>query len=380
MSIKRTITSGFDGSDWSPILGWFLIAGLVLVTVLGTMSNTFSSGKFIASGLSSLFLGASALFVGTILGFIFAIPRSHQGNNSQVIGSNLNSSDNNAVETQIRYMENTNLEQISDWLTKIIVGVTLIEFQTLGESLSDISTDFGPLFHDQYGAAVAGAVIVFFVTGGFLTTYLWTRIYLAKEFVKGAMTEEFTRRSEIQDKIDASALSIADRQLSRTNDSTPFATKELKELLGKASASVREVIFQKARRQRRNSWKDDKERMENTIPVFRGLIGANTADSKSYAQLGYALKDMVSPDWEGALDSLNKAITNREVSGKAKRYFQEANRAICLINLDQNYKAGVASTKKSKAKIIRDLKVSSQVVIDSSDTIAKWIEINEVEL
>ena len=46
-------------------------------------------------------------------------------------------------------MPNTNLEQISDWLTKIIVGVGLVEIWAVIEWFDDIGTTAGPAIWDN---------------------------------------------------------------------------------------------------------------------------------------------------------------------------------------------------------------------------------------
>jgi hypothetical protein len=71
------------------------------------------------------------------------------------------------------------LEQVADWLTKILVGVGLVELGTLGTALAKVG--------DQVAKAVTPAptgtavvtevVIITFATIGFLASFLWTRIY-----------------------------------------------------------------------------------------------------------------------------------------------------------------------------------------------------------
>ena len=82
------------------------------------------------------------------------------------------------------YGVNTNLTDISDWLTKIIVGVGLVQLGKIrgqlkdaanfvarglvGSSSKDVST-FAPM---------ALGIILYFVTLGFLSSYLLTRVWL----------------------------------------------------------------------------------------------------------------------------------------------------------------------------------------------------------
>jgi hypothetical protein len=77
---------------------------------------------------------------------------------------------------------NTNLEQISDWLTKIIVGVTLVEINPalarLGQAASLIAKSLGGEHQLSFGYAI----LVYFSTSGFLGSYLLTRLYLQLAF------------------------------------------------------------------------------------------------------------------------------------------------------------------------------------------------------
>lgn len=63
-----------------------------------------------------LLLALASVMVGVLVGFLFGIPRALQ-----------NAGTGGAEAGWGRYSTNTNLEQISDWLTKILVGVGLVE-------------------------------------------------------------------------------------------------------------------------------------------------------------------------------------------------------------------------------------------------------------
>ena len=78
-------------------------------------------------------------------------------------------------------VHNDNLVQISDWLTKIIVGVGLTQLYNLphfilkvGETLQN---SFGTGY---YGRDASIAIILYFVVIGFLCAYIWTRIYFVR--------------------------------------------------------------------------------------------------------------------------------------------------------------------------------------------------------
>ena len=126
-------------------------------------------------------IACASFLVGVLLGFIFGIPRALQSH----------SQGQNQTDTGLTYQVNTNLEQISDWLTKIIVGVSLVElgrvpelFRRLGDYLSAC---LGELCKSP---SVAVVVVVLFVVLGFLAGYLLTRLYLTGAFQRAEAPRE----------------------------------------------------------------------------------------------------------------------------------------------------------------------------------------------
>jgi hypothetical protein len=119
-------------------------------------------------------IGTATLSVGALLGFLFGIPRTTRRN-----PENAASSDGRRDAVATPYEPSNNLEQVADWLTKILVGVGLVELGTLGTALARIG--------DQVAKSVAPApsgtavvtqvVLVTLATIGFLASFLWTRIY-----------------------------------------------------------------------------------------------------------------------------------------------------------------------------------------------------------
>jgi hypothetical protein len=120
-------------------------------------------------------IGNAAWIAGIVLGFLFGVPR-------------VQASDN--VDTSI--IPNTNLEQISDWLTKIIVGATLVQLGPLAERVANLSTVVGrSLGSDtEQGAVMSGGVIVFYSAAGFIWGYLWCSLRVFREIRKLLGEEE----------------------------------------------------------------------------------------------------------------------------------------------------------------------------------------------
>ncbi len=120
---------------------------------------------FITFGTCLLIAGA-CFVSGAFTGFLFGIPRIIQKSNE----------DKNIV------MHNDNFVQISDWLTKIIVGIALTEIYTIPTFLYKIGEKISPTINsgamdEKSSKIVAIAIVLYFLILGFLAVYFWTRIY-----------------------------------------------------------------------------------------------------------------------------------------------------------------------------------------------------------
>lgn len=134
---------------------------------------------------TSLLIAAACVAVGGLLGFLFGIPRTLTEQASpKVDGDDSKSAD--AAEPDpdaTRYAVNTNLEQISDWLTKILVGVSLTQLWNLPAFFTELSIKVSVAFGvDAKAEALSASLLVYFLVCGFLAGYLLTRVYLAGAF------------------------------------------------------------------------------------------------------------------------------------------------------------------------------------------------------
>lgn len=77
---------------------------------------------------------------------------------------------------------NTNLEQISDWLTKIIVGVSLVNSEKVGSAMVAASKEMAKSFGGEPASSLALAMLTYFGVIGLLGGYLLTRLYLQRAF------------------------------------------------------------------------------------------------------------------------------------------------------------------------------------------------------
>jgi hypothetical protein len=177
-------TTDNDLRNTSIFLGGLAIVGVAALMAWAGRTQAFAFGLLVMGG---------AGLVGGILGLLFGIPKS-VSDPASVPPATVRSSDaafssGIDAEQRSRYTVNTNLEQISDWLTKIIVGVGLTQIATIRDHLEKLAGYFGkgfvtgtPPTASVAEPVVAAAIILYGATGGFLAGYLFTRIFLPGAF------------------------------------------------------------------------------------------------------------------------------------------------------------------------------------------------------
>ena len=160
--------------------GGFCLGGLLIYSLQYVASEKWRPIARIAG--SSLLIACASFLIGALLGFIFAIPRALQGTRPPESGQ-AGKADGSGGTSGLEYQVNTNLEQISDWLTKIIVGIGLVQLGKMPEYVNRLGDYFGDCFGDAPGsAAIAVVVIIAFLVLGFLVGYLITRLYVTGAF------------------------------------------------------------------------------------------------------------------------------------------------------------------------------------------------------
>lgn len=142
-------------------LGIFAALGIVALCLFWDCNRTLA----FTWGLASVASGA-------IVGFLFGIPREDDASDSEPAQSA------KVASPVYRQRINANLEEVSDWLTKIIVGLGLFELREIPSHLMSMAAFMAGTDHPEC-RPFAAAVIVYFAAGGFLFGYLYTRLYLA---------------------------------------------------------------------------------------------------------------------------------------------------------------------------------------------------------
>jgi hypothetical protein len=144
------------------------IALLAWAVGQGYEDGDFSCAKFLkAVGLFTMVAGASGA-VGALLGFLFGVPRTREAAEAARQGQ-----DARAVQRAV-LAANTNLERVSDWLTTLLLGATLVQIQPLAKWIGEL----GKGLKTDPAETLMPIIVVYFLVLGFLGVYLMTRLYL----------------------------------------------------------------------------------------------------------------------------------------------------------------------------------------------------------
>jgi hypothetical protein len=176
----RAATGRYPESVWRWLPYLLVVPALGIAGILIYAFATDGASVFAVA----LLVGAAAFVAGGLLGFLFGIPRSG-------VADGVVSADSPQA---VVYRSNTNLEQISDWLTKILVGLGLVELGKLVHQISRLVDFLAPsLGGSDSSKSFALAILTLFSVSGFLIFYVATRLYVGLGF---ARAETMIRRVE----------------------------------------------------------------------------------------------------------------------------------------------------------------------------------------
>lgn len=175
-----------DSPDWTGIAAAQLrgqyIAVLSVPPIIVIILLAYSVPRGWPNGLITFGLGFGTSMTsgatGSLVGFLFGVPvRGTSGPRDPDSG--------------VPYRGNTSLEQISDWLVKILVGVGLVQLTTLGPVLGEIFHEIGEaLGGGSQAVLLAATMVIVSAIWGFLFAYLATRTSLPQLLSASEATEE----------------------------------------------------------------------------------------------------------------------------------------------------------------------------------------------
>lgn len=143
-------------------LAFALVSSLfVLMIVISLIGHMLPFKEITYLGIGGLIF-ITAILTGCFIGFLFGIPRS------------TTSSDGNGGQGQ--YRDNTNLEQVSDWVTKIIVGLGIMQIDSFDQNLSHIARYTAKAYTGFLSTDVAEPLCMTLVLSGFIIGFLFAYI------------------------------------------------------------------------------------------------------------------------------------------------------------------------------------------------------------
>ena len=162
---------------------FFVAAAIGLGAILLFPLQAASLAQYFSVFTTGLLFAAAFLAVGSLAGFLFGIPYANKEDGSQpeepAAVRMSETIPNPAVGVFKPYRPNTNLEQISDWLTKILVGVGLVQLAQLPGALQAFNLYVAPALGGWKSSGFFGvAILIYFLVLGFLLLFLWTRVNL----------------------------------------------------------------------------------------------------------------------------------------------------------------------------------------------------------
>lgn len=155
---------------------------LSILIVIGSVLSGVHSPPF---WTASLLWGGACLATGALAGFLFGIPKTLQGGAAEKpISTAANAGAKDAQQSDVDFGQrvNTNLEEISDWLTKILVGLGLAELRSVPARLRDAAAYVAGALGGAREQHFALALVIYFTVVGFMGGYLLTRLFLQRAF------------------------------------------------------------------------------------------------------------------------------------------------------------------------------------------------------
>ena len=152
-----------------PVLGAIWI-------VVYAFSTPGSHGTYLGVGMLT---AAAALLSGCLIGFLFGVPR--------VVSSGQARLDPNDPSSD--YAPSSNLSEVSDWLTKLLLGAGLVQLTRLGVPIGNLINHIaGALYvtpaYEEAAKVAAGTILFGYLAIGLLDGYVVTTVWYQRELTR----------------------------------------------------------------------------------------------------------------------------------------------------------------------------------------------------
>lgn len=170
--LRKFRRSGLAGQTILIVFSFiFTLTGIILI-VLYSFST---QGPHLRYAVVGLLVALAALSAGSFLGFLLGVPKAVSSGEVRMKQS----------PDQWKYSPSTNLAEVSDWLTKLLLGAGLVGLTSLGRPIGNLINTIGagleefPDSTNVYGPAqvMAGAILCNFLLVGILSGYLVTTLW-----------------------------------------------------------------------------------------------------------------------------------------------------------------------------------------------------------
>lgn len=187
----------------------------------------------------ALLWAAAAAATGFIVGFIFGFPRTiaqpllpnTSATNPAAPVARASADAAQSARTSRLYV-NTNLEQVSDWITKTIVAIGLVQLRELPRRFGQLAAYAGMALGKPYTGAsaneTAAALIGYFLVLGFLAGYLLTRMFFQAAFSRG--DEVLERAADLLKNASFGSIGAPQARTSPISEQVTAAAEKLKNL------------------------------------------------------------------------------------------------------------------------------------------------------
>ena len=188
-----------------------LVAGILLVSIslVQSIPSSAGAGAARAAGVVVFVLSGAAGAVGAATGFLFGLPRS------RIVDATTGGQAGAACgpPPSTSYLTNSNLIKVSDWLTTIIIGLSLVNLRKVPAAIEQLGAALkAPLGGMPYSGTIGVSVLIGSAVAAFLLAYLWTSIRVRE------LLEDSERESQrgVVPKLEGTTMDAAKRILGTT--------------------------------------------------------------------------------------------------------------------------------------------------------------------
>jgi MFS family permease len=285
-----------------------------------------------------LMTAGAAWLTGALLGFIFGVPHTREN-----------------APNEDRYRPGTSLEEISDWLTKMIVGVSLTQLSNIPGKLSALATyiaqgmlsnaagtGYSDLHALEVNRSFVLAVCIYFSVDGFLFGFLWARLYLLRAY----------RDADLAKEVRKDARKAQDSAMAADMTYQVFKARDLYSSIQDLKASIAALRTD-------NADNEERENKEKELQIRRYEVKEFIEKLKKYLPifttsrpLHIVLANLYDEDeqWETAVHILRQFISHREKTNQTN----DGDVATAWFNLACMYTEGAQAASEGKKKELLD--------------------------